>query len=143
VGSVRRGRVAKSEVRISRELKVPAGAIRLARLFEPLTHRVLAVVGAPADFEHQSQGIGLDDCVAVEAELPDLVTMAFKDRNLEIDEAQFLVVGVADNLQLWFTYTRRDISVVAVVRLKLFLVVVKFGSLVGTRTAKQASPDAP
>ena len=62
--------------------------------------------------------------------------MAFDDRNPKIDEAQFPVVRVAEKLQLCFAHLRRDISLVPVVRLDLFLVAVKLGLLVGARPAK-------
>ena len=96
-GSAGFGLVAELVVGIPGELEVPAGAVDFARLLEPLADRLLAVELARLDLEHRPQIVALDDGVAVEGEVADLVAVAFGDGNPEIDEAGLLVLRVADD----------------------------------------------
>src|SRR5262249_40921880 len=111
----RRRLIARLEIGVAGELEVPARAVHFARLLEALADLLLRVVLAGVHLEERLQILALDDGVAGDVEVADLIPRSFGDRNPHLDPAGLLVLGVAQDLQLGNADVRPDVPAVAVV----------------------------
>jgi hypothetical protein len=118
-----------------RELPVADAAVDLARLLEPFANLLLGVVLAGGLLEERLQVVGLDDGVARNVEVTDLVPLSFVDRNPELDPPGLLVVGVVQHLELGHADVGANVAPIAVERLNLLRVVVELGFLIGAVVA--------
>src|SRR5580765_157887 len=127
---VRVGIVARLEIRVAGEFPVADAAVDFARFLEPFANLLLGVVFAGGLLEERLQVVGLDDGVARDVEVADLVALALVDRNPEFDPTGLLVVGVAQHLELGHADVGANVAAVAVERLNLLRVVVELRFLI-------------
>ena len=77
------------------EFPVPDAAVDLTRLLHAFADVLLVVVVARLQPEERLEELGLDDLVAFEFDVADLVAPPFGNRDVQLDAAGLLVLGIA------------------------------------------------
>ena len=114
------------------ELEVAAAAVDLARLLEALADHLLVEPVALLDLEQRPQPFGLDDGVAGEVDVADLVARPFGDRNLQLrPSASCRPWRPRGSSARGCPICAFDVAALAVVRLHLVGVVFELAFLVG------------
>src|SRR5258706_3054752 len=126
-----RGIVADVGVGEAGELPVPDAAVHLARLLQAFPDELFVVVLAGLEAEHRLEEFGLDDGVAGEFDVANLVAPSFGDRHAQLDEAGLLVFRIGQELLLRDAHVASDVPALAVIRHDLVGVFVELRFLEG------------
>src|SRR6185503_12845743 len=106
--------------------------VGLLRFLEALTDFALAVILARPEFEERSKSFTPDDRVAGEVEVADAVAQAFGHRNLQLDVARLLVVGIPKDLDLGNANLRVDVPPIEIPLHHAVGIFFELGFLVGS-----------
>ncbi len=115
IGRRRKAVVLRVQIRVARELHVPAGTVRFLRLLQSVTNVLLAVPLALFDLEHRAKRFALDDGVALEVEIANAIPGSFGDGYPQLNPARLAVLRVLERLDLGIADARAHVALLAIV----------------------------